>query len=256
MMRLLSESPSPQPRFLVVMPGLDVGGAAVIANRLVGALAQPVYAEGREVPSSVSIGVAASPSHGSTASELLRNANAALYHAKAGGRNRVELFDNAMQQEMVNRLEGEQALRRAIDDGEIVAFFQPEIDASNGQIVGAELLARWVHRNGKVTTAQEFLDVAASAGLMGRVTEKVIANARPHLRRLAVLGLPDGFRFRINMAPEATERTWRDDPIEHMLQGVEPSLVTIDRQVGLDGVVAAIEAMQRGELRGQAVVVP
>lgn len=68
--------------FVVVMPGLDVGGAAVIANRLVGALAQPVYAEGREVPSSVSIGVAASPSHGSTASELLRNANAALYHGE------------------------------------------------------------------------------------------------------------------------------------------------------------------------------
>ena len=229
--------------FVVVMPGLDVGGAAVIANRLVGALAQPVYAEGREVPSSVSIGVAASPSHGSTASELLRNANAALYHAKAGGRNRVELFDNAMQQEMVNRLEGEQALRRAIDDGEIVAFFQPEIDASNGQIVGAELLARWVHRNGKVTTAQEFLDVAASAGLMGRVTEKVIANARPHLRRLAVLGLPDGFRFRINMAPEATERTWREDPIEHMLQGVEPSLVTIDvGEAAVDGDLPSVAA--------------
>ena len=60
---------------------------------------------------------------------------------------------------------------------------------------------------------REFLDVAASAGLMGRVTEKVIANARPHLRRLAVLGLPDGFRFRINMEPEATERTWRDEII-------------------------------------------
>lgn len=148
-----------------------------------------------------------------------------------------------MQQEMVNRLEGEQALRRAIDDGEIVAFFQPEIDASNGQIVGAELLARWVHRNGKVTTAQEFLDVAASAGLMGRVTEKVIANARPHLRRLAVLGLPDGFRFRINMAPEATERTWRDDPIEHMLQGVEPSLVTIDvGEAAVDGDLPSVAA--------------
>lgn len=222
--------------FVVVMPGLDMGGATMVANRLVGVLAQPVYAEGREVPSSVSIGVAASPLHGNAASELLRHANAALYRAKAGGRNRVELFDGSMQQEMVKRLEGEQSLRRAIDDGEIVAFFQPEIDATNGQIIGAELLARWVRRNGQVTTAQEFMAVAASAGLLERITDKVIANARPHIRRLAVLGLPDGFRFRINMAPEATERSWRDDPIEQMLQGIDPMLVTIDvRESAVDG---------------------
>ena len=214
--------------FVIVMPGLDMAAATVVANRLIGVLAQPVYAEGREVPSSVSIGLAASPLHGNAASELLRNANAALYRAKAGGRNRVELFDGSMQREMVTRLEGEQALRRAIDDGEIVAFFQPEIDATNGQIVGAELLARWVRRSGQVLAAQEFMAVAVSAGLLERITDRVIANARPHIRRLAVLGLPDGFRFRINMAPEATERSWHDDPIDKMLQGIDASLVTID----------------------------
>jgi len=222
--------------FVVVMPGLDMAAAAAVANRLVGVLAQPVYAEGREVPSSVSIGVAASPLHGNAASELLRHANAALYRAKAGGRNRVELFDGSMQREMVTRLEGEQALRRAIDNGEIMAFFQPEIDATNGQIVGAELLARWVRRNGQVISAQDFMAVAMSAGLLERVTDRVIASARPHIRRLAVLGLPDGFRFRINMAPEATEHSWRDDPIEQMLQGVDASLVTIDiRESSVDG---------------------
>ncbi len=222
--------------FVVVMPGMDMRGTATIAQRLVGVLAQPVYAEGREVPSSVSIGVAAAPLHGSAASELLRHANAALYRAKAGGRNRVELFDGSMQQELVSRLEGEQALRRAIDDGEIAAFFQPEIDAASGQIVGAELLARWVRRTGQVVTAQEFMTVAVSAGLLERITEKVIGNARPHIRRLALLGLPDGFRFRINMAPEATERSWRDDPIDAMLQGIDPALVTIDvRESSVDG---------------------
>ena len=229
--------------FVVVMPGLDMGAAAAVANRLVGVLAQTVYAEGREVPSSVSIGVAASPLHGNSASELLRHANAALYRAKAGGRNRVELFDGSMQQEMVRRLESEQALRRAIDGGEIMAFFQPEIDATNGQIVGAELLARWVRRDGQVISAQEFMSVAVSAGLLERITDKVIASARPHIRRLAVLGLPDGFRFRINMAPEATERSWRDDPIEQMLQGIDASLVTIDvRESSVDGDLASAAA--------------
>ncbi len=214
--------------FVVVMPGLDMSAAAAVANRLVGVLAQPVYAEGREMPSSVSIGVASGPSHGVAASELLRHANAALYRAKAGGRNRVELFDGSMQQELVHRLEGEQALRRAIDDGEIVAFFQPEIDASNGQIVGAELLARWVRRDGRVVVAQDFLAIARSASLLDRITDRVIGSARPQMRRLAMLGLPDGFRFRINMAPEATEHSWHEDAIEKMLQGLEPNIITID----------------------------
>ncbi len=214
--------------FVVVMPGLDMARAAAVANRLVGVLAQPVYAEGREMPSSVSVGVAAAPLHGVSASELLRNANAALYRAKAGGRNRVELFDVSMAAELLSRLEGEQALRRGIDDGEIVAFFQPEIDASNGSIIGAELLARWVRRDGRVVPAQEFLAVAQSAALLDRITERVIASSRAHMRRLAMLGLPDDFRFRINLASEKAEHRWQDDAIETMLQGLDPSIMTVD----------------------------
>ncbi|MEQ1874212.1 MAG: EAL domain-containing protein [Ilumatobacteraceae bacterium] len=214
--------------FVVVMPGHDMEGAAAIASRLVGVLAQPVHAEGRDMPSSVSIGVACAPEHGTAASELLRHANAALYRAKSSGRNRVELFDGSMQQALVDRLEGEQALRRAIDDDEIIAFFQPEIDASNGDVIGAELLARWVPRTGRVIPANEFMSVAMSAGLLNRITEKVIGSARPHIRRLAMLGLPPGFRFRVNIAPEATEHTWRDDPLHEIVKGIDPSLVTVD----------------------------
>lgn len=214
--------------FVVVMPGHDIANAAVIANRLVGVLAQPVHAEGRDMPSSVSIGVACAPEHGTQASELLRHANAALYRAKASGRNRVELFDGSMQQALVDRLEGEQALRRAIEDDEIIAFFQPEIDASNGNVIGAELLARWVPHSGRVLSANEFMPFALSAGLLSRISEKVIESARPHVRRLAMLGLPDGFRFRVNLAPDATERMWGDDPLKDFVKGIDPSLLTVD----------------------------
>lgn len=214
--------------FVVVMPGHDVNGAAAIANRLVGVLAQPVHAEGRDMPSSVSIGLAVAPQHGTQASELLRHANAALYRAKSSGRNRVEMFDGSMQKALVDRLENEQALRRAIDDDEIVAFFQPEVDASTGDVVGAELLARWVPRNGRVLPAHEFMAAATSAGLLNRITDKVICSARPHIRRFAVLGLPSGFRFRVNIAPDATERAWRDNPLRDIVTGIDPSLITVD----------------------------
>jgi len=222
--------------FVVVMPGHNLAAAAIVANRLVGVLAQPVYAEGREMPSSVSIGVACAPEHGSAASDLLRHANAALYRAKSKGRNRVELFDGSMQKELVDRLAGEQALRRAIDEDEIVAFFQPEIDATTGDVIGAELLARWVPQVGPVVPAHEFMGAAASAGLLNRITEKVIDSGRPHIRRLAVLGLPPGFRFRVNIALETTDRAWREDRLQELVKGIAPSLMTIDvGETAVDG---------------------
>ena len=133
-----------------------------------------------------------------------------------------------MQEELLTRLESEQALRRAIDDGEIVAFFQPEIDASNGHIVGAELLARWVRRDGTVVAAGDFLSIAHSAALLDRVTDRVITSARPHMRRLAMLGLPDDFRFRVNLASEKGDHRWREDTIDSILQGLNPGVVTVD----------------------------
>lgn len=214
--------------FVVALPGHDCARAAAVANRLVGVLAQPVHAEGRAMPSSVSIGVAVAPEHGATSSDLLRNANAALYRAKHGGRNRVELFDGDMRDELALMLESEHALRRAIDNGEILPFFQPEIDATSGSVVGAELLARWLRPDGTVATANEFIQLARKAGLLERLTERVLVHARPDIRRLASFGLPNGFRFRVNLAPASTERSWRDNPIDELTRGIDPSLLTVD----------------------------
>ncbi|MEO5725260.1 MAG: EAL domain-containing protein [Ilumatobacteraceae bacterium] len=226
--------------FVVVVPKCDEASIIAIAQRCLAALGQPVHAEGREMPSSGSIGVASAPSDGATSSELLRNANAALYRAKAAGRNRIEVFDESMRTELNTRLEDENALRRALDQGDIVPFFQPEIDASTGQVVGAELLARWVRQDGTITTAGDFLRLAARAGLLERVTEVVLQGARQYIRRLANLGLPAGFRFRVNVAPRSTARSWRDNPIEALISGIDPRLMTVDvREAAVSSDLAA-----------------
>ncbi len=214
--------------FVVALPGADEHTTVAVAHQLLGVLGHAIHAAGRELPSSVSIGVAHAPTHGANVSEVLGNANVALSRAKSSGRNRVTRFDTDLAEQNSKRIDLELRLRRAIDDGDIVPFFQPELDASNGMIVGAELLARWVQPNGTIVAAHEFMDLAVRAGLLDRVTERVFGGARRHIRRLALLGLPDGFRFRINLAPHSTERTWRDNPIDLLVNGIDPHLLTVD----------------------------
>ena len=214
--------------FIAMLPGYDLAATLAVASRVAAVLGQPVHADGREVPSSVSIGVAVGPSHGTTTTELLRHANAALHRAKSKGRDRIESFDGTVLSELTERMEHENALRRALDDDDITAFFQPEIDATTGHVVGAELLARWIRRDGTVTNAIDFIGVAASAGLLERLTDHVMQQARPVIRKLSALGLPDGFRFRLNLPPRATERSWRENPLDSLIHGIEPTLLTVD----------------------------
>jgi diguanylate cyclase (GGDEF)-like protein len=214
--------------FVIALPGYDEQSTVAVAHQLQGVLSQAIHAAGRELPSSVSIGIAHAPTHGTNVGEVLSNANVALYQAKTSGRSRVTHFNNDLARENRNRMDLELRLRRAIDDGDIVPFFQPELDASTGMIVGAELLARWVQPNGTVIPAHEFMGLAVRAGLLDRVTERVFGGARRQIRRLAVLGLPDGFRFRVNLAPHSTERPWRDNPIDLLVSGIDPHLLTVD----------------------------
>ncbi len=214
--------------FIIALPGADDRRTVEVAQQLQNALGNAVHAAGRELPSSVSIGIAHAPAHGCTVSELLANANVALYRAKSDGRSRTTHFDAELARENKDRIDLELRLRRAIDDGDIVPFFQPELDASTGTIVGAELLARWVQPNGSVVPAQEFMDLAFKAGLLDRVTERVLGGARRQIRRLATLGLPEGFRFRVNLAPHSTDRPWRGNPIDELVSGIDPNLLTVD----------------------------
>ena len=214
--------------FVIALPGADEQTTLAIAQQLLGLLGHPVHAGGRELLSSVSIGVAHSPKYGATVTEVLGNANIALYRAKTTGRSRVVHFGADLAEESRTQKDNEQRLRRAIEDGGIVPYFQPEIDARTGMIVGAELLARWVRTDGTVIAAHDFIDVAAQAGLLDRVTERVFSRARKQIRRLDLLGLPEGFRFRVNLAPLSTERPWRDNPIEQLLSGIDPHLLTVD----------------------------
>ncbi|MGZ4768948.1 MAG: putative bifunctional diguanylate cyclase/phosphodiesterase [Ilumatobacteraceae bacterium] len=237
--------------FIVALPGADHRKTLAVAEQLQAVLGNAIHAAGRELPSSVSIGIARAPTHGTEVGELLANANVALYRAKSDGRNRMTYFDTELADDNRERIDLELRLRRAIDDGDIVPFFQPELDASTGTIVGAELLARWVQPNGSVVPAHEFMELAVRAGLLERLTERVLGGARRQIRRLSILGLPPGFRFRVNLAPHSTERPWRENPIDALFSGIDPNLLTVDIRESFVTVDLASAASNLAEFRAR-----
>src|SRR6185295_15592361 len=116
-----------------------------IAERLLAAVIRPVVVRGTEMFIGASVGIALATSGEERPEELLRDADAAMYHAKEAGRGRVEVFDDAMRARAVTAHATENALHRALERGEFRLFFQPIVSLADASCVGAEALIRWQH---------------------------------------------------------------------------------------------------------------
>ncbi len=142
--------------------GEDVDG---LAERVADVLREPFEFEGRPVTVTASIGIAIAA--GSTDAEtLLRDADAAMYRAKAGGRNRAVVFDEAMHDQAAARLDVENGLRSALERGELRVVYQPVVDIRDGSPVGFEALVRWEHPQLGLLTPDRFVPVAEETGLI------------------------------------------------------------------------------------------
>lgn len=172
-----------------------------LAERLRAALAEPFAISGRRIEITSSIGVATSLHTGSVADDLLAHADSAQYRAKQAGRNRVEVFDIALRDSLLRRLSEEAALRAALTAGEIVPYFQPQVDLSTGAIIGAEALARWQHPTRGVLDAGSFITVAEECGLVEDLDTAVVAAAIRARIELDRRGIDPAFRVWLNISP-------------------------------------------------------
>jgi diguanylate cyclase (GGDEF)-like protein/PAS domain S-box-containing protein len=163
--------------FVVLCTGVDgPAEAADLADRIRREVGGRFSIRDQEVYVSVSIGVALATGRES-AEELLRDADAAMYEAKARGRDRVQVFDASVREQVVERLDIEQALRHAIERDELVLEYQPVVDLPNGRIRGVEALVRWEHpQRGRLQPAQ-FLGVAEETGLIIELGRWVLTEA-------------------------------------------------------------------------------
>src|SRR5882762_7159833 len=144
----------------------DPSDAKHAADRLMKALAAPFILGGKEVFTSVSIGIALSNSSYEQPEDILRDADTAMYRAKSLGKARYEIFDADMRASVIARLQLETDLRHALEREEFRNFYQPIVDLASGEIVGFEALLRWQHPTRGLLGPEEFIPVAEETGLI------------------------------------------------------------------------------------------
>ncbi len=186
--------------FIVLLPMVaDEQAALAVGQLLLGALSQPFLEMEHELLVGVSIGASIYPDHGLESTTLLRNADTAMYEAKAAGGNTIRPYSSPMNQRIQSRVSIEQRLRRALDRGELEVHYQPQIDIASGRLIGAEALMRW-HVDGGPIPPAEFIPVAESSGLIIPIgvwlIETVIAQAAQWRRQFDQTP-----RLAINLSP-------------------------------------------------------
>jgi diguanylate cyclase (GGDEF)-like protein len=161
--------------FAVLLEDLSgVDEAVLVAERIVGALKAPVVVQGREVFVSASIGIAVGRVG---ASELLRQADVAMYRAKAEGKGRHRVFEESMQAEVLERLELEGELQRAIERDEIDVHYQPVVALDGQTLAGFEALARWTHPTRGLVPPPQFIPLAEDNGSIVALGRQILRTA-------------------------------------------------------------------------------
>ncbi|MGO9874382.1 MAG: putative bifunctional diguanylate cyclase/phosphodiesterase [Acidimicrobiia bacterium] len=174
--------------------------AIAIAERVAAVFGDPFEVGGRRFNISASIGIATNLDDADDAETLLTYADAAQYRAKQRGRNRIEEFDAELRDSIQRRLGDEQELRDALTAGDIVAWFQPEVDLHTGRIVGAEALARWVHPERGTLPAGTFVPLAEEAGLVYGLDDTIVRCAVEARAALPITDVDSTFRVWCNIS--------------------------------------------------------
>jgi diguanylate cyclase (GGDEF)-like protein len=152
--------------FAILLENVDAPGAVRIAERIRESVHAAFSLGTHEVFTTVSIGIVPGNPEYRTPIELLRDADTAMYKAKASGRSRFEIFDGGMRVEAVARLELESDLRRAVDNQEFVLYYQPKVSLRTNKIVGVEALLRWRHPTRGMVPPDQFIALAEENGLI------------------------------------------------------------------------------------------
>ena len=163
--------------FIAVVEVKRRAGLLPVAEKLAAQLKAPFMVSGRELFVTASIGVSSYPTDGTDPQRLLRDADRAMYRAKAEGRDTYRFYTARVQNELSSKLAFTSELRRAVDRGELLLHFQPLVDLPTGRIDGLEALVRWQHPSMGLIPPADFIPVAEESGLILSIERWVLQSA-------------------------------------------------------------------------------
>ena len=200
--------------FIILLRGLnDHHNALSISEVLLKTFREPFNIDGRELILTLSIGIALYPINGIVSSDLLRNADTAMYQAKALGRNTYSFFTQEMNIVMQRRFAIEEQMHGALEREEFELFYQPQFDLSNNKMVGAEALLRWHNPTLGNVTPDEFIPIAEHTGLIVPIGQFVIKQA---LKFLSEWQRKE--QKKLTMAVNLSPRQFRDKKLLSLIQ--------------------------------------
>jgi diguanylate cyclase (GGDEF)-like protein len=230
--------------FVVVLDHVTEAEAVVVANRILTTLSEPCRVSARDLYVTPTIGIAFSNPVGAE-TDILRQADLAMYRAKEEGGARWEIYIDEMSSEAVARLDKELDLRRAVEDEEMSLLFQPVIELSTGRVVGAEALVRWHHPDRGVVSPAEFIPLAESTGLIVPLGRWVLREAMAQARRWEEQGIDIGIA--VNLSAVQFRHPGLVRAVTDALRAaeIEPSKLTLEitETVVMEDLDVAVAAM-------------
>ncbi len=216
--------------FVLLLPGLqDADTAITIAQRCLNSLKQPFVVDGHSLHVTASIGIGASPDSSADSETLLKNADTAMYRAKARGGNCLVMYTAEMSEGARNRLSMENELFQAIERRELLLHYQPMISARTGKLAGVEALIRWQHPEYGLVPPGDFIPMAEETGLIGAIGEWVLRTACTQMDSWYRRGLP-----RIAVSVNVSSRQFRQDSLANTIKevledtGFDPKLLELE----------------------------
>jgi len=217
--------------FAVLLENTEDDLPTVVAQRILYRLRAPMSLDGKSLVSAASLGLVVGSASVSTGAELLRNADLAMYRAKAKGKNVYEVYEAEMHSAAVKRIEVESDLRRALRQRELILHYQPVIDVGSGRVAGAEALVRWPHPEYGLVMPAKFLPLAEESDLIVTLGRWVLGEACRQTARLRTLGLVDSkFAMALNVAIRQLTNPHLVNEVKEALadHGLEPGALVLE----------------------------
>ncbi len=235
--------------FMIILPAIQNQDEVInIAAKIINLSGQPANLDGHELYVTTSVGISFYPEDGENMSLLVRNADTAMYAAKARGKNKYSLYEWYMNRVVMDRLKMEHNLRKAVENEEFFLHFQPKFNLYNQDIVGCEVLLRWQQPVIGLISPDQFIPLAEETGLIIPIGEWVIEAAFRQIKEWVGRYKID-FRFSINLSPLQFQHDKLIPIMISLLHEIQldPKYIEIEitERVGMDGVESILNKLNQ-----------